>query len=129
MIRNFYALLGWLCVGLGLLGVPLPGLPTVPFMILAAAFFAKGSPRARAWLMGHETFGPHIAQWEQHGAISRRAKGFAVGTMTLVFTLSAVFQAPWYLLVFQAACMVPAAAFVLTRPDSAPDQSTDRLEG
>lgn len=116
-MRHVYVILGWLSVGLGLIGVVLPVLPTVPFMILAAFLFAKGAPRARAWLVDHAHFGPHIRAWEESGAISRKAKVLAVGTMAAVFLVSVVTGLPGWVLAVQAACMGPAALFVATRPE------------
>lgn len=119
MSRLIFATLGWLAVGLGLLGVLLPGLPTVPFMILAAFLFAKGSPRARAWLVEHRVFGPHILNWEASGSITPRAKRLAVLTMATVLGLSLLLGAPWWVVAIQVACMGPAALFVWTRPEPA----------
>ena len=117
MARFGWMVLGWGAVALGLVGVVVPGLPTTVFLILAAFAFGKSSPRARAWLVGHRTFGPSILDWEERGAISPRAKRLAVVTMIAVFVLSVLFHAPVWVLVLQAVCLTGAAAFVLTRPD------------
>lgn len=116
MSRIIYAGMGWLAVGLGLLGVLLPGLPTTIFMILAAFCFAKGSPWAHAWLVERSAFGPMILDWQREGAISLRAKCAAVVTMGLVLVLSLVFQVAWWVIVIQVVCMGPAAVFIWTRP-------------
>ena len=117
MGRHVFLALGWISVALGMVGVVLPVLPTVPFMILAAFLFGKGSPRARAWLIDHAHFGPHIQRWEATGAISRRAKIMAVSTMAAVLLLSVLMRLDLDLIAIQAACMIPAAIFVWTRPD------------
>lgn len=117
MGKLFYILLGWSAVALGLLGVALPVLPTTPFLLVAAFAFGKSSPRARAWLIEHAHFGPAIQDWEERGAISRRAKTLAVSMMTLVFVASLVFGASWWVLLAQALLMGAGAAFVLTRPN------------
>jgi uncharacterized membrane protein YbaN (DUF454 family) len=117
MKRFGYLVLGWAAVALGGLGVVLPGLPTTPFLLVAAFAFGKGSPRMRAWLVDHAHLGPPIRNWEERGAISRRAKVLAVSMMAALFVLSIVLGlAPW-ILVVQALCMGGAAVFVLTRPD------------
>ncbi len=118
MHRHIYSGLGWLAVGLGMIGIVLPVLPTVPFMILAAFLFAKGSPRARAWLVGHAHFGPHIQAWEESGAISRRGKIAAICTMGAVLALALLMAMPAWVLAVQAGCMLPAALFVWTRPNA-----------
>ena len=51
-----------------------PGLPTVPFVLLAAFAAARGSQRLHGWLLAHRQFGPMIRDWQAHGAVSRRAK-------------------------------------------------------
>ncbi|MCK8464861.1 YbaN family protein [Aliiroseovarius sp. S1339] len=117
MSRYFYIALGWGAVALGLLGVILPVLPTTPFLLVAAFAFGKGSPKARAWLIDHAHFGPAIQDWEERGAISRRAKTLAVSMMSLVFIVSLILGAPVWVLLAQGILMGAGAAFVLTRPD------------
>lgn len=76
-------LLAYTSLGLGLLGVVLPGLPTVPFILVAAWAAMRGSPRLHAWLLAHGSFGPMIRNWQDHGAITRRSKVLAIGTMAI----------------------------------------------
>ena len=80
-LRWAWWLLAWASLGLGLLGVALPGLPTVPFILLSAYAAARGSKRLHGWLLAHRQFGPMIRDWQRHGAVSRRAKRFAVAAM------------------------------------------------
>ncbi len=75
---------GLLFVALGAVGVVLPGLPTTPFLLLAAGCFAKSSPRLHGWLLGNPIFGPLIENWQAHRAIPRRAKRIALLTLVLV---------------------------------------------
>ncbi|MBX3727525.1 MAG: YbaN family protein [Xanthomonadales bacterium] len=79
--RVLWWLLAWTALVLGLIGVVLPGLPTTPFILLAAYAAARGSPRLAAWLHGHRQFGPMISDWQAHGAVSRRAKWLATVAM------------------------------------------------
>ena len=117
MARFGWIVLGWGAVALGLIGVVLPGLPTTVFLIVAAFAFGKGSPRARAWLVEHDLFGPPIRDWEERGAISPRAKRLAAVTMAAVFALSLILGLKLWVLIVQAVCLAGAATFVLTRPD------------
>ena len=79
--RWLWWLLAYLSLGLGLVGIVVPGLPTVPFVLLAAFAAARGSQRLREWLLAHRQFGPMIRDWEAQGAVSRRAKRLATAMM------------------------------------------------
>lgn len=68
-------------LALGLVGVVVPVLPTVPFVLLAAWAAGRGWPALEGWLLAHPRFGPLIRQWREHGAVTRRAKQWAVATM------------------------------------------------
>ena len=63
-MRFIYAGLGFICVALALVGVVLPLLPTVPFLLLATFFFANSSERLHGWIIGHPRFGPMIVDWQ-----------------------------------------------------------------
>ena len=73
---------------LGVIGVFVPGLPTTPFVLLAAALFAKGSPRLHSWLLNHRVLGPFVRDWEIHRALSWRIKCIALGSMAVMIGLS-----------------------------------------
>jgi len=75
--------LAWVFLGLGVLGLFLPLLPTTVFIIIAAWAFAKSAPHREAWLLNHKVFGPPLNNWRKYGAISRKAK-------TMAFSLIAV---------------------------------------
>ena len=117
MGRIIFFTLGWIALGLGLLGIPLPGLPTTPFLLLAAFFFSRSSERVHDWLLGHALFGGPIRDWAERGAISRRAKVMAILAMGAVFTLSLFLNIPGWALAAQAASLAAVALFILTRPD------------
>lgn len=80
---------GLIFVGLAILGVVLPILPTTPFLLVAAACFAKSSPRLEKKLLANKTFGPLIHEWQQHRSIPRKAKRIALLTIILSVVWSA----------------------------------------
>lgn len=114
--KTLWLIAGLLCLGLGLIGVVLPILPTTPFMLLAAFFFAKSSKRLHNWLVTHRQFGPSIKNWHQYGAISKRAKIAAISTMIVVLLLGLYFGLKPIVLIIQAVVMTGSATFILTRP-------------
>ena len=81
---------GFLSLGLGVLGIFLPLLPTTPLVLLAAFFFARGSERAHKWLLGHRVFGPTVREWEEHRRIPQRAKRVSIVLVIVAFTVSAL---------------------------------------
>ncbi|MCR8725287.1 YbaN family protein [Frigidibacter sp. ROC022] len=111
-----YLVLGWISVSLGVIGIFLPIMPTTVFMILAAFFFGRGSPRARAWLIGHPVFGPSIIRWEETGAIPRVAKFWSCVAMAASLGLTLWLQVPTWVLLLQLVALSGAAAFILSRP-------------
>lgn len=79
---------GSLSLVLGLIGVVLPGLPTTPFILLAAACYAKASPRLHAYLLNHRLTGPLLRDWETHRSLTRRTKTIAVVSMLVMVSFS-----------------------------------------
>ena len=76
-------------VGLAILGVALPILPTTPFLLVAAACFAKSSPEMQKKLLANKTFGPLIHDWQKYRSIPKRAKRIALLTIILSVCWSA----------------------------------------
>jgi uncharacterized membrane protein YbaN (DUF454 family) len=82
--------LGWLAVVLGGIGVVVPGLPTTGFFVLAAACFAKSSPRFERWVLGLPKIGPLVRDHRAGLGMPRRAKVLAVGMMLTACVLSSL---------------------------------------
>lgn len=85
---------GGLCTALGVAGIFLPLLPTVPLLLLAAACFARSSPRCYTWLLDHPRLGPLIAGYLDGDGIPLRAKVAAIATLWLSVSLSLYLAAP-----------------------------------
>lgn len=73
-MKTICIILGTLSLGLGILGIFLPLLPTTPFLLLTAALYFKGSPRLYQWLLNHKYFGTYIRNFRENKAIPLHAK-------------------------------------------------------
>jgi uncharacterized membrane protein YbaN (DUF454 family) len=91
---NIWSLFGLLSLLLGGVGVVLPLLPTTPFVLLAAACFARSSPRMHQWLLRNEVFGPILREWENSKCISLPTKCLSLSMMLLVGGASIWFFVP-----------------------------------
>lgn len=87
-LRWLLAFCGGLALVIAVLGFILPGLPGTPFVLLAAACFARASPRIHTWLLEHRWFGPMVQEWAEHRSIPRRAKYVAVAMMAMSVTMT-----------------------------------------
>ena len=87
MKRLVYIILGLLCVGLGALGVVVPGLPTTPFLLLASWLFYRSSPRLQEWLL-QSWLGTYIRSYRCRGGMTVAQKAGACGIMVAMVLLS-----------------------------------------
>ena len=89
--KKLYILLGFVFLALAALGFILPVLPTTPFVLLSAWFFARSSEKWHQWLLESELFGPVIHNWETNRCISLRTKVVAIASMLLVGGASIIY--------------------------------------
>lgn len=93
-VRALWLALGLTCVGIGALGVVLPGLPTTPFLVLAAACFLRSSRRLYERVLANPTFGPSVRAWRESGTLPAATKWTALGTMAFFVSLSVLWLIP-----------------------------------
>ncbi len=116
MKRPIYFSFGLLFLGLGIVGAVLPLLPTVPFLLVAAFFFARSHPEWAQRLYDHPVYGPSLCDWRDRGAIGRRAKYASIGAMAagILFTWITV-GAPFFLI--SVAVLALVGPWIWTRPE------------
>jgi hypothetical protein len=94
-VRHVFIALGFVALLLGFVGIFLPILPTTPFILLAAAFFARGSERFHSWLLQHRITGPLLVDWYQHRSLRASVKRWVYLLTILSFTSSILLVEPW----------------------------------
>lgn len=122
MLRRALSLMLWRSLALatlllGFIGIFVPGLPTVPFLLVAAWAGGRGWPQLERWLLAHPKHGPAIRRWRDHRAVPRRAKWMATATMALSTVLIALTSAPLHAKLGIPALMLAVAVWLWTRPE------------
>jgi uncharacterized protein len=86
--RWAWELLGWISLGLGFMGIPLPLLPTTPFILLSIYAFSKSRPSMRHWILHHHLIGPPVKRWQEKRGISSSTRFSALGSILFSFSIS-----------------------------------------
>lgn len=116
-VRWLLIVAGVVATALGIVGAFLPVLPTTPFLLIAAACFARASPKLDRRLTGSKTFGPMIVEWRTHRAIPWRTKLVALGLMSAMIAVSATwFVEPWWAKALLVAVGVATGAWLWRIP-------------
>ena len=121
LLRWILICCGWLSIVAGVIGIFLPLLPTVPFLLLATACFARSSERFHGWLVEHNYLGPLISDYLNGGGIPLRIKIIAIGMVWVSFPATAFLFVPvvWIKIVLMA---IPAGVtlYLLRLPTISP---------
>ncbi len=123
MKKIVFFIIGYSCVGLALIGIFLPGIPTTPFLIVALWAFAKSSKKLHYWLLNHKKFGPTLSNWESHKVVPKKGKKLMV---ILQFFAVAIFHytiQKTYLTVLLIFILIFTARYVLSLPSELPKKS------
>ncbi|MGM0429656.1 MAG: YbaN family protein [Pseudomonadota bacterium] len=125
LIRLLWRSLALFFVLLGLVGIALPVMPTVPFLIAALWAASKGWPRLEAWLINHPKYGPDIRAWRDHRVIKSRSKVIALIMMATgyLFLLLLVPQVPIWLKGLVGLVLVSVGIWLASRPGHSPDET------
>jgi uncharacterized membrane protein YbaN (DUF454 family) len=90
VVRVLFGIAGTVALVLGIVGLFMPLLPTTPFILLAAACYARASVRFYNALLNNPTFGPLVGEWRRHRSIPYRTKMFAIVLMSVTLAASTI---------------------------------------
>lgn len=126
-LNAIWVALGFLAFGLGLLGVVLPVLPTTPFLLLAAALFAKGSEKFHTWFVETKIYQKYIVTTFQKRQLTKKAKWKALGMTMLFLSIGLIVTPIWYAKAIIAVVMVFHVYFFLFKIKTV-DESVEQEE-
>lgn len=110
---------GWLCVGLGIIGIIMPLFPTTPFLLVAVWAFSRSSPELAEKIRNNRHAGKYVRDWEDEGVIPPAAKFIAIAMMSAMLAyLQLASAAPDWAVIAAGVVMAATAAFILTRPSA-----------
>ncbi|WP_219095477.1 YbaN family protein [Pseudomonas sp. UMAB-40] len=123
LTRILFGLLAYVSLGIGLIAIVIPGLPTTEFILLAAWAATKSSPRLSTWLENHRLFGSILRNWRNGKIVARRAKVSATVSMLLCATLMLVMLDHGWPIYLAIAGMSLGNLWIWSRPESLPQLS------
>jgi uncharacterized membrane protein YbaN (DUF454 family) len=90
-----FLVLGTLCLGIGMIGVVIPVLPTTPFLLMASFFYLRSSKRMYDWMLNHKVFGTYIYCYTKHRGVSQKAKNGTLIFLWSTLILSMILVSGW----------------------------------
>ncbi len=113
---RIYKMCGWASIGLAVVGVIVPGIPAVPFVVLAGYFFMRSSPEAHAWLLRSRWFGAVLREWEEQHAVRKSVRNMALGLMGAGLIITLLLGLPPALVITIVALEIVGLGVVLSLP-------------
>ncbi|MFA9489296.1 MULTISPECIES: YbaN family protein [unclassified Mannheimia] len=92
-MKLLYIICGFICIGLGIIGAVLPGLPTTPFLLLALFCFTKGSEKMRLWFIQTKLYKKYLQEYDEKRAMTMKQK-ITILAIAFPFTLLALLTLP-----------------------------------
>lgn len=117
LTRPLFLVAGVVLMVVGVVGYFTPGMPGTIFLILAAGCFTRSSPKLESWLLNHPRLGPSVVAWRENGAIPRKIKIIAIGSMAISFVIVLLVHLSLLWTAIVGVALLLSAIYVGTRPE------------
>lgn len=116
-----FVTLGLICLGLGIIGYIMPGLPGTIWLILAATLFVRSSDRLYNFVVSHRLFGSQVKQFLETGEIPLRVKILSI-TLMWMFSIISILIAPygWLFDIPVLVLAIIGTIYIVSRPTGHP---------
>jgi len=126
LVKALLIVVGSISVGLGVLGIVLPVLPTTPFLLLAAICYSRSSERFYVWLLTNRLFGRYVRDWRENRGLTYATKLSVIIVLVVTMGVSIIFFIPILavkiLLAFIGCCIT---LYILSLPTKSREETTD----
>lgn len=118
LVKGLYFTAGTICLILGIIGIVLPILPTTPFLLLAAACYARSSDKFYNWLINNRILGAYIRNYREGKGMPIKVKLFTLSLLwiTMLITIFIFIQILWIQIVLFIIAIVVTIHIILIRP-------------
>ncbi|MGG5460258.1 YbaN family protein [Clostridium sp. B9] len=106
LVKGFYVVLGFISLGLGMIGIILPILPTTPFLLLTGFCFVKGSDRFDKWFKGTKIYKNHLESFEKNRSMTLKTKICILATADLMLLFPLILSDSLHLKIFIVLLMI-----------------------
>lgn len=121
--RYLLVALGTLALGIGMVGLVVPVLPTTPLLLISAYCYLRSSNSLYRWLIGHRVFGRYLQDYLERRTIPRRVKAVALGTLWSSLLVSMFFIPLFSMRILAALIGAAVSAYILRLPDDSANQA------
>ncbi len=105
LVKIFFVVLGFISLGLGLIGIVLPVLPTTPFLLLTTFCFVKGSDKFDKWFKGTKIYKKHLESFQKDKAMTMKTKLSILVAVYFMLSFPLIFSKSMHLKLFIIALM------------------------
>lgn len=126
VVKGLLIAVGTLSVGLGVLGIILPVVPTTPFLLLAAICYSHSSERFYVWLLTNRFFGQYIRDWRENKGLTIATKVWIIFVLVATMSVSAIYFVPLMAVKIGLAVIGTfISAYILSLPTKRSDETSD----